>query len=451
LRSLAYSIRKPPTEVADSNDDTDFGTRLGRLCDLLGIAGAQLTTVADNGLAIVAAVGPLADNLALLQARVLDGSRPLVLPDTGAEGPCAARFYVGLTLPAAAGCPTLLLSLYDSKPRPSQMAERIAGLAQELVTDATVEQLRQVIEAQAKVIAESVRAEELRRELFERASATAKIGVWQCDLADNSLQWTNGVYDLFEIERGTQVTRELSLSCYTEASRRQMEAARAHAIATCTDFALTVEIITARGNHRWMRLTGAVESRNGVATRIFGMKQDVTEEKLMADRTRYLAEFDVMTGLANRSQFQAHLSALDATGGNGPGALLLIDLDGFKQVNDTYGHVLGDECLKEAALRLTASCSSAQLVARIGGDEFAVLLGPDTSAGAAEALAEGIVAMIGHPFVRGGHTFRLGASVGVAHYRGGSSQDLFRQADTALYAAKDAGRNTSRTYRAEPR
>lgn len=448
MRSLAYPIRKPPTEVAGSNDDAEFGTRLARLCDLLDISGAQLTTVADNGSAIVAAVGPAADNLAHLQARALPGPNPFVLPDITAAGPSGARFYVGLTLPGAAGYPPLLLSLYDSKPRAAQMAERIAGLAQELVTDATVEQLRQVIESQAKVIAANGQVEELQQELFERASATAKIGVWQCDLADNSLHWTNGVYDLFEIERGTQVTRELSLSCYTEASRRQMEVARAEAIATCSDFALTVEIITARGNHRWMRLTGAVESRDGVATRIFGMKQDVTEEKLMADRTRYLAEFDVMTGLANRSQFQTHLSALDAAGGNGPGALLLVDLDGFKQVNDTYGHVLGDECLKEAGLRLAASCGSAQLVARIGGDEFAVLLGPDTSSDAAEALGEGIVAMIGHPFVRGGHTFKLGASVGVALYRGGSSQDLFRQADSALYAAKDAGRNTSRTFRA---
>ncbi|WP_332685863.1 sensor domain-containing diguanylate cyclase, partial [Devosia sp.] len=445
---LAYPLRHPLTEVAGSNDD-DFGARLARLCDLLGIAGAQLTTATDSGSAIIAAVGPAADNLALLQARALPGPHPLVLPDIAAAGPSGARFYVGLKLPSAAGGSPLLLSLFDPKPRAAHMAERIAGLAQELVTDATVEQLRQVIECQAKVIAESIQMEQLRRELFERASATAKIGVWQCDLADNSLLWTNGVYDLFEIERGTQVTRELSLSCYTEASRRQMEAARAHAIATCTDFALTVEIITVRGKRRWMRLTGAVESRNGVATRIFGMKQDVTEEKLMADRTRYLAEFDVMTGLANRSQFQAHLAGFDAQGGNGSGALLLVDLDGFKQVNDTYGHALGDECLKEAALRLTASCANAQLVARIGGDEFAVLLGPATPADAAEALAEGIVATIGQPFVRGGHTFKLGASVGVAHYRGGFSQDLFRQADTALYAAKDAGRNTSRTYRAD--
>ena len=134
--------------------------------------------------------------------------------------------------------------------------------------------------------------------------------MWQCDLSDNKLFWTNGVYDIFEISRTTPVTRELTLGFYKPESRVAMEAARAQAIANCTDFSINVEIVTATGKERWMRLTGAVESRNGVAHRIFGMKQDITEEKLLGDQTRYLAEFDVMTGLANRAQFQSYLQDL---------------------------------------------------------------------------------------------------------------------------------------------
>ncbi|QDZ13189.1 GGDEF domain-containing protein [Devosia ginsengisoli] len=328
------------------------------------------------------------------------------------------------------------------------MATTIAALAGEVLAQAAIAQQRRRIAAQARTIADYDALEEQRRSLFDRASATASIGIWQCNLADNSLSWTNGVYDLFEIARDTPITRETTMALYSESSRREMEAARAQAIATCSDFSLDCEIITTTGKRRWMRLTGAVESRDGVAHRIFGMKQDITEEKLLADRTRYLAEFDVMTGLANRGQFQARLAALDE-GRKRIGTMLLVDLDGFKQVNDTYGHALGDECLKEAAIRLLESCGGADLVARIGGDEFAVLLDADMSPGDARILAGNIVEAMRRPVTRLDQTLHLGASVGVAHYRAGiSAEDLFRQADTALYAAKAAGRDTSRTFAA---
>ena len=104
-------------------------------------------------------------------------------------------------------------------------------------------------------------------------------------------------------------------------------------------------------------------------------------------------------------------------------------------------------CLKEAARRLVDSCGSADLVARIGGDEFAVLLGPGATLADMEASAAGIVGSMRGPVFVTGQTLRLSASVGMAPYRGGSSEDLFRQADIALYAAKAAGRNTSSTFK----
>ncbi|WP_244489018.1 diguanylate cyclase domain-containing protein [Devosia sp. Root635] len=431
----------PP--AARSRLDIAIGARLQRLCDLLGIAGARLSDMAPDGLNVVASAGAEA-GLAALEAPLTATSQPLVIADAGL---LAVRFYAGIALPAEGDRPARLLSLFDPRPRSPGMATTIAALAGEVLAAATVARQRRQIEAQSQTIADYAALEDQRRTLFDRASATARIGIWQCNLADNSLTWTNGVYDLFEVPRDTPVTRDMTLALYTEASRLEMEAARAVAIATCSDFSLDCEIITARGTRRWMRLTGAVESRDGVAHRIFGMKQDITEEKLMADRTRYLAEFDVMTGLANRSLFQASLTALDE-GREAIGALLLVDLDGFKQVNDTYGHAIGDECLKEAALRLLDSCNGAGLVARIGGDEFAVLLDTGTPPRDVEILADGIVGVMRRPVSRLGRTLRLGASVGVAHYRGGSSDDLFRQADMALYAAKAAGRDASRVFAA---
>ncbi|WP_246132804.1 sensor domain-containing diguanylate cyclase [Devosia ginsengisoli] len=407
---------------------------------LLGIAGARLSLLSDGTSRVTAATGPAATDLPALEARALAAGQPLVI--------ASPAFYAGLVLPAEPGQPTRLLSLFDPRPRSPGMATTIAALAGEVLAQAAIAQQRRRIAAQARTIADYDALEEQRRSLFDRASATASIGIWQCNLADNSLSWTNGVYDLFEIARDTPITRETTMALYSESSRREMEAARAQAIATCSDFSLDCEIITTTGKRRWMRLTGAVESRDGVAHRIFGMKQDITEEKLLADRTRYLAEFDVMTGLANRGQFQARLAALDE-GRKRIGTMLLVDLDGFKQVNDTYGHALGDECLKEAAIRLLESCGGADLVARIGGDEFAVLLDADMSPGDARILAGNIVEAMRRPVTRLDQTLHLGASVGVAHYRAGiSAEDLFRQADTALYAAKAAGRDTSRTFAA---
>ncbi len=118
------------------------------------------------------------------------------------------------------------------------------------------------------------------------------------------------------------------------------------------------------------------------------MKLDITAEKMMFDQIRYLAEFDILTGLPNRAQFQTALQRLPLRCISGStAALLLIDLDGFKGINDTFGHQAGDECLKETAERLLAACKGADLVARIGGDEFAVLVSGCDSAESVAKLA----------------------------------------------------------------
>jgi diguanylate cyclase (GGDEF)-like protein len=439
-RSATAAIWAPPR--AEDNYAVDAG--LERLRQLLNVEAACITRLTAKGPRLVASSGAndLLADLAPWHARVAPAQSPLVVADAAAEYPPAGavRFYAGIPLVSGADGATLLLNLCDRRPRSPAMAYQLAALAIDVTSRATIAR-------QAKQIAEQIAYLQRRRQQFDRASETAKIGIWECELATEQLTWTDGVYDLFELPRGSTVDRPQTLALYTDASRAAMQAARAEAIANCSDFRVDAEIITAKGNRRWMRLTGAVEAKDGVAVRIFGMKQDITEEKLLADRTRYLAETDVMTGLANRSVFQIRLNDLrGAQSGQAIGGLLLVDLDGFKQINDTHGHALGDDCLKEAAARLTECCGGTELVARIGGDEFAVLVGTNLDAAAIEALAATIVATIGRPLTRDGQTLALGASVGIAHNRGGMPEDLFRQADIALYAAKAAGRNTSRAF-----
>lgn len=315
--------------------------------------------------------------------------------------------------------------------------------------DAAIADLKAQLAAQASLIREQAASLAHSQKIFDRSSAVARIGVWECDLADEALKWTDVVYDIFDLPRGSAIDRKQTLQCYTERSVADLHARRSKAIEERTGFELDAEIVTAKGNRRWIRITATVESEDGAAVRIFGMKQDITEEKIMADQMRYLAEFDVMTGLANRSRFQSKLAEMTERHAEQPaaGALLLLDLDGFKQINDTFGHAVGDECLKEIGRRLEQASGDAELVSRIGGDEFAVLTGPHLGLAAISELARDIIEKLGRPLDHGGKPLKLGASIGIALFEPCSLSDLLVKADTALYSAKAAGRNTFRLYK----
>lgn len=279
------------------------------------------------------------------------------------------------------------------------------------------------------------------RSLFDRSFKAARIGVWECSLPDETLRWTDVVYELFDLSPQVPISREGTVKLYTEESRKRLNALRDEAIRTGGGFTLDAEIITAKGNARWMRITATVEMANGVPVRIFGMKQDITAEKAMVDRIRHLADFDSLTGLASRARFEVAFETLCASERAENACLLLVDLDGFKQVNDRLGHPAGDACLKRASERLVAALPDAEMVARIGGDEFAILH-PLASQEDLCILARRLVAELGFIVDEAGAAIAVGASVGAA-FTGPSvaPKDIFSAADRALYSAKAAGKN----------
>ena len=281
-----------------------------------------------------------------------------------------------------------------------------------------VARLQSLINMQARTIERQARELVHNRKIFDRAAAAAKMGVWECTLDDEMLHWSDGVYDIFDLPRGASITREQIMGCYSAASRAEMQALRQAAIEACSGFTAEIEITTIAGNHRWIRLTATVEAVDGVPVRIFGIKQDITDEKQLFDRIRYLAEFDQLTGLANRSQFQGCLRDVDnrAPGAQTISALLLIDIDKFKEINDTFGHIGGDQCLVETAHRLTAVCGDADLVARLGGDEFAVLLGPGYTIDRIERLGDRLLHAFAERFQSGHQTMQISVSIGAASF-----------------------------------
>lgn len=451
--------------------DPELDCMVALACRAFSMPAAAITLVDEKQVWVKAAIGfelaPLDRDISICSHTVAAGQILVVenalLDIRFVRYPAVTaglRFYAGVPLALENGHSVGTLCLLDFSPRQltaeqgrllTDMAAVITVMMQQHRHARTIARMAEDLAARTVLIREQAASLAHSQKIFERASAEAKIGVWECDLASDRLQWTDGVYDLFELPRGSAISREDTLRFYSADCRNRLEILREKAIRECSGFKLDAHITTAKGNQRWMRLSMTVEAEDGVATRIFGMKQDITEEKALWDQTRYLAETDLLTGLSNRGRFQSALATLANTPArsNASSALLLVDLDGFKQINDTFGHSLGDECLKEISARLKQVCDTAALVARIGGDEFAVLVTDGPDGAWIETYTRQILEAIRRPILWNEQSLQIGASIGIAipdAVHGLTPSELFMNADLALYAAKSAGRNTFRLF-----
>jgi len=176
------------------------------------------------------------------------------------------------------------------------------------------------------------------------------------------------------------------------------------------------------------------------------MTQDITSKKMEERRLVQLAQIDSLTGLVNRAGFEQKLGAAMAASrsNNRPMALMYLDIDHFKRINDSRGHVVGDGLLKLFASRLQRAVRAEDTVCRLGGDEFSIIVEHLTQPEIAEGIAAKIVKSMQSPFSLEGDLIEVGASVGVAFYHGEGTepQALIKRADEMLYQAKAMGRNT---------
>ena len=191
-------------------------------------------------------------------------------------------------------------------------------------------------------------------------------------------------------------------------------------------------------------------AEDGVARRMNGVLQDITERKEQEERTRFLADHDELTGLPNRSLFRQALNkALQRTERSGKMlSILFFDLDRFKNINDSLGHDAGDEVLRAVAERLAACVRKVDMVARFGGDEFAVLTEGLTAEDQASTVARKILEALSKPMILAGRQYRPAASIGISTYPtdGRDVQSLLKNADIAMYRAKEEGRGTFQFY-----
>ena len=212
-----------------------------------------------------------------------------------------------------------------------------------------------------------------------------------------------------------------------------------------------LQLYTKAGEPFWAEMEMVpFASDGGRSTHWVVVGRDITERRNSAKAIHHLAFYDVLTGLPNRRLFTERLDALVAArnAGGALGAVLFIDLDNFKYVNDARGHATGDALLRSAAGRLVATVRARDTVARLGGDEFVILLNdlgddPDTAAAAALKVAHKVLATLGEEVTIDEHVYRSTGSIGVALplRAGQTAHDLLREADTAMYQAKASGRN----------
>jgi diguanylate cyclase (GGDEF)-like protein/PAS domain S-box-containing protein len=294
-------------------------------------------------------------------------------------------------------------------------------------------------------ILDVTREHRLREALME-AERIAHLGGWELDLATGHVTWSPELYELYGLDPSDPVPDyEQQSRLFTPESWDRLAAAVARAREFGTPYQLELEIVRWDRSNAWMEARGeVVRDAHGAIVELHGVSLDITERKAARDELETLATHDPLTGLANRTALLDEVSrAVNASRRSGrPTAILMLDLDQFKAVNDTMGHAAGDELLIAAAIRLEEVVRAGDLVARLGGDEFVVVMRDLRDPTEAIRAAGRLVRAFRSPFTVGGRELFATASVGVAITTDTSDAgDLLREADTAMYASKSAGRD----------
>lgn len=209
--------------------------------------------------------------------------------------------------------------------------------------------------------------------------------------------------------------------------------------------------VTLNGSHRWWELSASPKvDDNGAFVGFRGVGSDVTEQRESSEKIAYLARYDTLTGLPNRLLLTETLADAMryASQWRTRCAFLMIDLDRFKAVNDTLGHLVGDQLLALVSERLKEQMSENELCGRLGGDEFAIVIRDASDTSRIAAVADAVIHALSQPYEVDHHTLYVGASVGsaIGPRDGGTVETLMRNADLALYRAKDLGGGHHCTY-----
>lgn len=288
---------------------------------------------------------------------------------------------------------------------------------------------------------------------LNEAQSIAHLGSWTLDLKENVLSWSNECYNIFGIDIGTPMTYELFLEKIHEDDREKVNNSWEAAIQG-NKYEIEHRILVDE-KIKWVREKGKLNiSKEGELLSGIGTVQDITQYKVYEEKLELLANYDTLTGLANRTFLFTYLqkAVYRAKRENSIVGLILIGLDHFKDVNDSYGHTIGDELLLQVANRLSIRLRKGDFIARLGGDEFAIILERINSTDEAAVVAQEIIEALSQPNILSNKAqIHIGASAGIviAPDNAETAEELIQFGDTALYRAKNEKRGSIRYYSEE--
>jgi diguanylate cyclase (GGDEF)-like protein/PAS domain S-box-containing protein len=316
---------------------------------------------------------------------------------------------------------------------------------------------------------QSERALALSEQRLNDAQRTSHVGHWELDLIAGELIWSDEIFRIFEIDKASfGASYAAFLAMIHPEDREEVSAAYTRSLETRQPYAIDHRLLLSDGRVKYVHEACETSfSDTGQPLRSRGTVQDITPRKVLENQIRQLAFYDPLTGLPNRRLLDDRLTLIMASSKRSGYccALMFLDLDNFKPLNDAYGHAVGDLLLTEVATRLKSCVREVDTVARLGGDEFVVMLDKlslDKADATAQSLvvAKKILTTLADPYqllvpqsARTDHVVQhhCSASIGVAVFRDHEANqvDLLKWADAAMYKAKDAGRNTVRFHEPE--
>ncbi|HEX5663157.1 MAG TPA: EAL domain-containing protein [Xanthomonadaceae bacterium] len=278
--------------------------------------------------------------------------------------------------------------------------------------------------------------------MFDRVQALAHIGGWEWDCASDSLYLTHESQRIIGQSEPPASMRELA-GCLRSIDGVRLQVAAEAALQAGSHFDLELQGMRADKRDFWVRAIGEPMRDGPATTRVSGTLQDITERKQAEETLRVQARSDPLTGLMNRDAALNELEARLADPTQSQVAVLYIDLDRFKVVNDVLGHAAGDQLLVAATERIRRGVGTEGLIARFGGDEFLVICSCGDDPERPQRIAGDILGQFGEAFRFGGEEFGITASIGIAFAppTGGRPQPMIQNADMAMYDSKRRARN----------
>jgi len=363
------------------------------------------------------------------------------------------RYYAWRSLPGYGVMVTVGQSVPDSLARYARQEEILTytGLAASLAlvllgwaAIAASDNRRRAVEALA--------AAEARWTLALKASGD---GVWDADLVTGQATLSPRAQVILDTEETVLPldSAALKLRIHPGDVGHVERALTAHLAGKTADYAAEHRVLCRDGSWRWVLSRARLASRgkDGAPQRIVGTFSDIDARKNAEQQIHHMAHHDALTGLPNRVLFADRLrqAILAAQREGGKVGVIYFDLDKFKPVNDTYGHAVGDALLQAVASRVRGALRESDTLARIGGDEFVVLLPRCNGEGDAQTVANNILALLNQPFEADGKVLSISGSLGLAIHPdcGGDDHQLLRCADQAMYEAKAQGRGRVCAYR----